>query len=135
MTHPSGCRPDEIAGQGSVHRHRMGHAPLNIRAPASVPSNSDFGRLPGSQPEGRGPGSPGTQNAYMPFVTFGCVDKPTSGGDAVSDVGGFLGVDDSYDFQVDPLRQHFKESVPTAEEHRDLVAGPAVEAGAAAGTG
>src|SRR5450755_42487 len=31
-----------------------------------------------------------------------------SGGDAVSDVGGFWGVDHSYDLQLDPLRQYFK---------------------------
>jgi hypothetical protein len=36
-------------------------------------------------------------------------------------VRGFRGVDHSNDYQLDPRRQHFEQSSPAAEQHRNLV--------------
>ena len=41
ITHPSGYRPDEVAGQGTVHMHCIGHAPAQyLRSGDLVPRNS-----------------------------------------------------------------------------------------------
>jgi hypothetical protein len=57
----------------------------------------------------------------LPPGTSGRVDRSRSGDNEVANVCGIRSVDYSNDLQLDPFRQHVKESTPAAEEHRDLV--------------
>jgi hypothetical protein len=65
MTHPSGYKPDEVAGEAAVHMHWIGHGPTQYLFSGDlVPRNSSFCRTLGSAPEGERPFS--VRGSHLP---------------------------------------------------------------------